>query len=64
MGRAGQGWARTHALPCCAQVLAAQALAVADGPCVAAGQAYMISDGAPVNNFEFLRPLITGLGFR
>lgn len=28
-----------------------------------AGQAYFISDGRPVNNFEFFRPLIEGLGY-
>ncbi|XP_058486341.1 short-chain dehydrogenase/reductase family 42E member 1 [Solea solea] len=28
-----------------------------------AGQAYFISDGKPVNNFEFFRPLIEGLGY-
>jgi len=45
------------------QVLAAAALTPATRY-VAAGQAYMISDGHPINNFEFLRPLIEGLGFR
>ncbi|XP_066292539.1 short-chain dehydrogenase/reductase family 42E member 1-like [Branchiostoma lanceolatum] len=30
---------------------------------VAAGQAYFISDGKPVNNFEFFRPLVEGLGY-
>ncbi|KAG7473479.1 hypothetical protein MATL_G00096230 [Megalops atlanticus] len=29
----------------------------------AAGQAYFISDGKPVNNFEFFRPLVEGLGY-
>jgi len=29
-----------------------------------AGKAYFVSDGDPVNNFEFLRPLIEGLGYR
>ncbi|KAM4592497.1 short-chain dehydrogenase/reductase family 42E member 1 isoform 1-T2 [Odontesthes bonariensis] len=29
-----------------------------------AGQAYFISDGRPVNNFEFFRPLVEGLGYR
>ncbi|KAL4658760.1 short-chain dehydrogenase/reductase family 42E member 1-like isoform X1 [Arapaima gigas] len=29
----------------------------------AAGQAYFISDGRPVNNFEFFRPLVEGLGY-
>lgn len=28
-----------------------------------AGQAYFISDGKPVNNFEFFRPLVEGLGY-
>ncbi|KAK2571853.1 Short-chain dehydrogenase/reductase family 42E member 1, partial [Acropora cervicornis] len=30
---------------------------------IAAGQAYFISDDYPVNNFEFFRPLIEGLGY-
>eukprot|EP00698_Gefionella_okellyi_P008879 TRINITY_DN2227_c0_g1_i4.p2 TRINITY_DN2227_c0_g1~~TRINITY_DN2227_c0_g1_i4.p2 ORF type:complete len:224 (-),score=35.01 TRINITY_DN2227_c0_g1_i4:406-1077(-) len=29
----------------------------------AAGQAFFITDGNPINNFEFLRPLCQGLGF-
>ncbi|TSK38384.1 Thrombospondin type-1 domain-containing protein 4 [Bagarius yarrelli] len=29
----------------------------------AAGQAYFISDGRPVNNFEFFRPLVEALGY-
>ncbi|XP_062507582.1 short-chain dehydrogenase/reductase family 42E member 1-like [Corticium candelabrum] len=29
----------------------------------AAGQPYFISDGQPVNNFEFFRPLVEGLGY-
>ncbi|XP_064168906.1 short-chain dehydrogenase/reductase family 42E member 1 [Anguilla rostrata] len=29
----------------------------------AAGKAYFISDGRPVNNFEFFRPLVEGLGY-
>lgn len=29
----------------------------------AAGQAYFISDSRPVNNFEFFRPLVEGLGY-
>lgn len=29
----------------------------------AARQAYFISDGRPVNNFEFFRPLVEGLGY-
>ncbi|KAL1007471.1 hypothetical protein UPYG_G00087240 [Umbra pygmaea] len=28
-----------------------------------AGQVYFISDGRPVNNFEFFRPLVEGLGY-
>ncbi len=28
------------------------------------GQAYYITDGAPINYFEFFRPLITGMGYR
>lgn len=28
-----------------------------------AGQPYFISDGQPVNNFEFFRPLVEGLGY-
>lgn len=31
---------------------------------IAAGQAYFISDGRPVNNFEFFRPLVEGLGYK
>lgn len=31
---------------------------------VASGQAYFISDDAPVDNFEFFRPLLEGLGYR
>ncbi|XP_062818069.1 short-chain dehydrogenase/reductase family 42E member 1 isoform X2 [Anolis carolinensis] len=45
-----------------AHLLAAEAL----GPGKAhraAGQAYFISDGRPVNNFEFFRPLVEGLGY-
>ncbi|KAJ7311864.1 hypothetical protein JRQ81_006179 [Phrynocephalus forsythii] len=45
-----------------AHLLAAEAL---DAPKEhkAAGQAYFISDGRPVNNFEFFRPLVEGLGY-
>lgn len=46
-----------------AHILAAEAL----GPGrqhAAAGQAYFISDGQPVQNFEFFRPLVEGLGYR
>ncbi|KAL4432851.1 hypothetical protein ABPG77_008177 [Micractinium sp. CCAP 211/92] len=50
-----------------AMLLAAEALA-ADKQHVAAGQAYFIHDDQPgvtsrVNNFEFLRPLVEGLGY-
>ncbi|XP_074648240.1 short-chain dehydrogenase/reductase family 42E member 1-like [Tubulanus polymorphus] len=31
--------------------------------CKAAGQAYFICDNKPVNNFEFFRPLVEGLGY-
>lgn len=31
---------------------------------VAAGQPYFISDCKPVNNFEFFRPLVEGLGYK
>lgn len=44
-----------------AHVLAAEGLTAERGR-VAAGQAYFISDDAPVNNFEFFRPLVEGLG--
>ncbi|XP_029781598.1 short-chain dehydrogenase/reductase family 42E member 1 [Suricata suricatta] len=46
-----------------AHILAAEALTAAKGH-VASGQPYFISDGRPVNNFEFLRPLVEGLGYR
>eukprot|EP00897_Mesotaenium_endlicherianum_P005304 jgi/Mesen1/4801/ME000243S03977 len=39
-----------------------QAAASARQP-IAAGQAYFISDDAPVNNFEFLRPIVEGQGY-
>lgn len=29
-----------------------------------AGQAFFVSDGQPINNFEFFRPLLEGLGYR
>ncbi|XP_029000430.1 short-chain dehydrogenase/reductase family 42E member 1 [Betta splendens] len=45
-----------------AHQLAAQALAPERQHC-SAGQAYFISDGRPVNNFEFFRPLVEGLGY-
>lgn len=31
---------------------------------VAAGQAYFLSDSKPINNFEFFRPLMEGLGYK
>ncbi|RAL37750.1 hypothetical protein DM860_000444 [Cuscuta australis] len=34
-----------------------------EGTPVAAGQAYFISDGSPINSFEFLRPLLKSLGY-
>lgn len=45
-----------------AHILAAEALSEKRQHC-AAGQAYFISDGRPVNNFEFFRPLVEGLGY-
>lgn len=45
-----------------AHELAAEALSPAKEPS-AAGQAYFISDGRPINNFEFFRPLVEGLGY-
>ncbi|XP_061450442.1 short-chain dehydrogenase/reductase family 42E member 1 isoform X1 [Rhineura floridana] len=45
-----------------AHILAAEALGSRKGH-KSAGQAYFISDGRPVNNFEFFRPLIEGLGY-
>ncbi|XP_065826747.1 short-chain dehydrogenase/reductase family 42E member 1-like [Oscarella lobularis] len=45
-----------------AHVLAAKALD--ENPSTVGGQPYFISDGCPVNNFEFFRPLIEGLGFK
>ncbi|KAK2919764.1 hypothetical protein Q8A73_001968 [Channa argus] len=45
-----------------AHELAAQALTSEKQHC-SAGQAYFISDGRPVNNFEFFRPLVEGLGY-
>nr|XP_022317696.1 short-chain dehydrogenase/reductase family 42E member 1-like isoform X2 [Crassostrea virginica] len=46
-----------------AHILAAKAL-TKEKDCLAAGQAYFISDGAPINTYEFFRPLITGLGYQ
>ncbi|XP_042527387.1 short-chain dehydrogenase/reductase family 42E member 1 [Dipodomys spectabilis] len=45
-----------------AHILAAAALK-ADKGYVASGQPYFVSDGKPVNNFEFFRPLVEGLGY-
>ncbi|XP_023562583.1 short-chain dehydrogenase/reductase family 42E member 1 isoform X2 [Octodon degus] len=45
-----------------AHMLASEALKAAKGH-VASGQPYFISDGKPVNNFEFFRPLVEGLGY-
>ncbi|NWJ10129.1 D42E1 reductase, partial [Crypturellus undulatus] len=46
-----------------AHILASEALK-ANKAHIAAGQAYFISDGRPVNNFEFFRPLVEGLGYK
>ncbi|XP_006011120.1 short-chain dehydrogenase/reductase family 42E member 1 isoform X2 [Latimeria chalumnae] len=46
-----------------AHILASEALK-AKKRHVAAGQPYFISDGKPVNNFEFFRPLVEGLGYK
>ncbi|CAH3039535.1 unnamed protein product [Pocillopora meandrina] len=45
-----------------AHILAGKTLMEADS--VAAGEAYFISDDSPVNNFEFFRPLVEGLGYK
>uniref|UniRef100_A0A8C9P352 Short chain dehydrogenase/reductase family 42E, member 1 n=1 Tax=Spermophilus dauricus TaxID=99837 RepID=A0A8C9P352_SPEDA len=45
-----------------AHILASEALK-ADKSHIASGQPYFISDGRPVNNFEFFRPLVEGLGY-
>ncbi|XP_064129807.1 short-chain dehydrogenase/reductase family 42E member 1 isoform X1 [Loxodonta africana] len=45
-----------------AHILASEALK-ADRGHIASGQPYFISDGRPVNNFEFFRPLVEGLGY-
>ncbi|XP_037672071.1 short-chain dehydrogenase/reductase family 42E member 1 [Choloepus didactylus] len=45
-----------------AHILASEALS-ADKGHIASGQPYFISDGRPVNNFEFFRPLVEGLGY-
>ncbi|KAM9481384.1 short-chain dehydrogenase/reductase family 42E member 1 [Clarias gariepinus] len=46
----------------CAHELAAEAL-TDKRQHRADGQAYFISDGRPINNFEFFRPLVEGLGY-
>ncbi|XP_053904503.1 short-chain dehydrogenase/reductase family 42E member 1 [Malaclemys terrapin pileata] len=46
-----------------AHILASEALKAAKRH-IAAGQAYFISDGRPINNFEFFRPLVEGLGYQ
>ncbi|XP_030060378.1 short-chain dehydrogenase/reductase family 42E member 1 isoform X2 [Microcaecilia unicolor] len=46
-----------------AHILAYEALKP-DRRCIAAGQTYFISDGKPVNNFEFFRPLVESLGYK
>lgn len=45
-----------------AHILAAEAL-TEEKQHRSAGQPYFISDGKPVNNFEFFRPLVEGLGY-
>ncbi|XP_066026724.1 short-chain dehydrogenase/reductase family 42E member 1-like isoform X2 [Pocillopora verrucosa] len=45
-----------------AHILAGKTLMEADS--IAAGEAYFISDDSPVNNFEFFRPLVEGLGYK
>ncbi|KAM9817128.1 short-chain dehydrogenase/reductase family 42E member 1 [Neosynchiropus ocellatus] len=45
-----------------AHELAAEAL-TDENQKLSSGQAYFISDGRPVNNFEFFRPLVEGLGY-
>lgn len=45
-----------------AHVLAGEALHASKNA-VAAGEAYFVSDDSPVNNFEFFRPLVEGLGY-
>jgi len=43
-------------------VLAAKALDRPD--CPAGGKAYFVNDGEPANNFDFLMPIVQGLGYR
>ncbi|XP_053256096.1 short-chain dehydrogenase/reductase family 42E member 1 isoform X2 [Podarcis raffonei] len=45
-----------------AHILASEALGVSKGH-RSAGQAYFISDGRPINNFDFFRPFVEGLGY-
>lgn len=45
-----------------AHILAFEALKANKGY-IASGKPYFISDGIPVNNFEFFRPLVEGLGY-
>lgn len=44
-----------------AHIKAAEACCLPDSP--VPGQAYFISDGKPVNNFQFFRPLLEALGY-
>jgi len=44
-----------------AHILAGKALKTSNS--VDAGEAYFISDDSPINNFEFFRPLVEGLGY-
>ncbi|XP_043562593.1 short-chain dehydrogenase/reductase family 42E member 1 isoform X1 [Chiloscyllium plagiosum] len=46
-----------------AHILASEALTGRKNH-IAGGQAYFISDGKPVNNFEFFKPLVEGLGYK
>lgn len=46
-----------------AHILAAEALTQQKN-CIAAGKPYFIADRHPVDNFEFLRPFIEGLGYK
>ncbi|KAE8608745.1 hypothetical protein XENTR_v10011594 [Xenopus tropicalis] len=46
-----------------AHILAAEAL-TSEKKYIAAGQPYFISDGPPVNNFDFFRPFVEGLGYK
>ncbi|KAG8437472.1 hypothetical protein GDO86_008247 [Hymenochirus boettgeri] len=46
-----------------AHILAAEALKSEKG-CIAAGQPYFISDAEPVDNFDFLKIFVEGLGYK